>query len=60
MNKVDYRYDIFNESSIHCRECKYISDPYAFEPYCTKSGRIVHDYGYCSHIKREKIKEVQK
>ena len=47
-----YKYDIFNESDIHCRECQFVGNPDKFEIYCTKSGHIVQDQGYCNYIKK--------
>ena len=51
MDELIYHYDIFDESDIHCRECLYCGNPSKFEIYCTKSGRIVQDKGYCNYVK---------
>lgn len=49
--ELNYHYDIFGESNMHCRECHYCGDRYGFQPYCTLSGCVVQDYGYCDYIK---------
>lgn len=46
------KYDVFNESDIHCRECQFVGNPDKFEIYCTKSGNVVQDQGYCNYIKK--------
>lgn len=52
MDELIYRYDIFNESDIHCRECIHVGNPHSFEIYCDKSGHIVQDKGYCNYAER--------
>lgn len=57
MKKKDYYFDIFNESEIHCRECKHVNNPYEFQLYCTKQKRMVQDDGCCGFAdkRNEKI-----
>lgn len=52
MKDLIYNYDIFNESDIHCRECRSCGNPNSFEIYCEKTGYIVQDKGYCNYAKR--------
>ena len=57
MKESTYKFDIFNESDIHCRECKYCGNRYGFEIYCDNSnssrfGKVVQDWGYCKCIER--------
>ena len=56
MDELIYEYDIFNESDIHCRECKSCGNPKSFEIYCEKTGRIVQNKGYCNYAKRKEEK----
>lgn len=49
--ELNYHYDIFDESDMHCRECHYCGNRYGFQPYCALSGCSVEDYGYCDYIK---------
>ena len=60
MKELVYKYDIFNESDIHCRECKLCGNPNSFEIYCEKSGRVVQENGYCNYAKRNDNKQQNK
>lgn len=48
MEKSNYKYDINNDSDIHCKECKFIVNPNSYKQYCEKLGTTVHDCGYCN------------
>ena len=52
MDELIYKYDIFNESDIHCKECKSCGNPKSFQLYCEKTGCTVQDKGYCNYAKR--------
>ena len=57
MKELIYKFDIFNESDIHCRECRYCGNRYGFEIHCTnpsspRFGKIVQNYGYCNGIEK--------
>lgn len=52
MDSYGYHYDLWRESDIHCRECKYVYNPYAFELHCSKRGKVVQDNGCCKCARR--------
>lgn len=57
MDEVIYKYDIFNETDIHCKDCVSNTklDLTGFETYCERTGRITTDKGYCNLAKRKEI-----
>ncbi len=50
----NYKYDVFNESDIHCIDCVSIRHLGAIESdlnsYCEKTGMGVLHHGYCDRI----------
>lgn len=51
MDDLIYKYDVFNESDIHCEDCIHCVNMSLFEMYCEKTGNIVLDKGCCNYVK---------
>lgn len=54
MEKQNYSYDVFGESDVHCKECKFVRSGYNLsEIFCAITGRIVQKRGYCRYAEKQ-------